>query len=60
MTKPSPKVLTHTLVAVGAGLGVFLGKVAEITTNPYVQAACVAGVTTLALLGGGLAKRAAP
>jgi hypothetical protein len=48
------------MIAIGSGLAVFLGKVAEINQNPYVQAACLAGVSTLLLLGAGVAKRSDP
>lgn len=57
MTK---KQKTHTMIALGSGLAVFLGKMAEINTNPYVQAACLAGVSSLVLLGAGVAKRSDP
>lgn len=56
----SKKQKTHTMIALGSGLAVLLGKIAEINTNPYVQALCLAGVTTLFMLGAGVAKRSDP
>jgi hypothetical protein len=51
------KYLTHTLMALGGGLGVFLLDVSTINPNPYVQSACFAGVAVLTGLGVGVAKR---
>lgn len=53
------KQIVHTAMAVGTGVGVFLGEAAAISGNPWVHAACYAGLGTLAALGVGIAKRSA-
>lgn len=60
MIRPSNKVLGHTATAIGAGLTVTIGKVAETTSNPYVQAVCLGAVAALVTAGGFAAKRATP
>lgn len=58
--KPNRKLVAHTTIAVGAGAGAFCAKGAEITANPWLQAAFVAIGVGLATAGGFAAKRAAP
>ena len=53
-------VVKHTLTALGVGLAAFLADAAKITTNPWLQAGCLAGVLTLGALGIGYAKRQTP
>jgi hypothetical protein len=51
--------IAHAIMALGTGLGVFLGEAATISANPWTDAGCYAGIATLAALGVGVAKRAA-
>jgi hypothetical protein len=50
----------HTAIAVGVGVGVFLGEAAKITTNVWAQAGCAAGLAFLGAIGVGIAKRSPP
>jgi hypothetical protein len=50
--------ISHAVMALGTGLGVFLGEAATISGNPWTDAGCYAGIATLAALGVGVARRA--
>jgi len=58
--KPSAAQITHTAIAIGTGIGVFLSVVAANAHNVYVQGGAVAGIATLGALGVGVAKRSTP
>ena len=49
--------IVHGLMALGAGAGVFMAEASNVTTNPWIDAACYAGLAVLAGLGVGVAKR---
>jgi len=60
MTKPSQKLVGHTAISIGAGVGAFCAKGATITANPWMQAGFISVGVALAAAGGFTAKRATP
>jgi hypothetical protein len=59
--KPSPTVVKHVALALGAGAGVFLVDLqATVNLSAYANAGVDAALVVLAALGVGYAKRQAP
>lgn len=54
------KQISHAAMALGAGAGVFMAEAVTITSNPWIDAGCYAGIAVLTALGVSVAKRSAP